>query len=60
MKQVLKITASLMVPGEKEIPDNLLREERRMGSTLRMVCGFKMKVILGAAPLWPRNEQVPL
>lgn len=47
IKQVLKITANFMAPGGKEIPNKLLKEEKRLGFTLRMVCGFKMKVIFG-------------
>lgn len=49
IKQLLKITASLMVSGGKEIPNNLLKEERRMGF-IRIMSGFKMRVILGTAP----------
>lgn len=60
IKKVLKITASFMAPDEKEIPNNLLKEERRMGFTIRMGCGFKMRIILGIAPLYLRNGQVPL
>lgn len=45
IKQVLKITANFT--GGKEIPNKLLKEEKRLGFTLRMVCGFKMKVIFG-------------
>lgn len=45
IKQVLKITANFT--GGKEIPKNLLKEEKRLGFTLRMVCGFEKKVIFG-------------